>query len=133
MEIGPVTYLWLIIEATQSWFLADEVSAVGAPLIGIVSPKGKIPAQDLQRTPPVVAWRNRERRQVGVGAGSMWPWSRAAQLPIRYSKTGFFKHLTGLIQERTLSLGLVVLDGTVIRVHHQGGGRMNCLRRCRHA
>lgn len=50
------------------------------------------------------------------------PWWQAAQTFIRWSRLGVWERLLGLVQERCgLALGMVFLDGTVIRAH-QGLG-----------
>ena len=51
-------------------------------------------------------------------------WWQAAQTFIRWSRLGVWERLLGLVQERCgLALGMVFLDGTVIRAHKAAGAR----------
>ena len=57
--------------------------------------------------------------------GNLSPWWRAAQLSIRWSKLGVWQRLLELCQERDergVALGMVHLDGTVIRANHKAAG-----------
>ena len=103
-------------------FSNDEVWALWAPLIEAVRPKGKTPPQDLRRTLSAIVWRHENGAKWRSVPAALGPWSRAAQLSIRWSKLGVWQRLLDLCQQRGLSLGLVFLDGTVIRAHHKAAG-----------
>ena len=103
-------------------FSNDDVWALWAPLIEAVRPKGKTPPQDLRRTLSAIVWRHDNGAKWRSVPPHLGPWWRAAQLSIRWSKLGVWQRLLELCQEGSLSLGLVFLDGTVIRAHHKAAG-----------
>jgi transposase len=115
-------YLRWMTQAEAVDFSNDDVWALWAPLIEAVRPKGKTPPQDLRRTLSAIVWRHDNGTKWRSVPPHLGPWWRAAQLSIRWSKLGVWQRLLELCQERGLSLGLVHLDGTVIRAHHKAAG-----------
>ena len=112
-------------------FSNDAVWALWAPLIEAVRPKGtgvspafrvETAPQDLRRTLSAIVWRHTNGAKWRSVPAELGPWWRAAQLSIRWSKLGVWQQLLDLCQERGLSLGLVHLDGTVIRAHQKAAG-----------
>ena len=103
-------------------FSNDDVWALWAPLMEAVRPKGKTAPQDLRRTLSAIVWRHTNGTKWRSVPPHLGPWWRAAQLSIRWSKLGVWQRLLDLCQERGLSLGLVYLDGTVIRAHQKASG-----------
>ena len=103
-------------------FSNDDVWALWAPLIEAVRPKGKTAPQDLRRTLSAIVWRHTNGTKWRSVPPHLGPWWRAAQLSIRWSKLGVWQRLLDLCQQTGLSLGLVYLDGTVIRAHQKAAG-----------
>ena len=103
-------------------FSNDDVWALWAPLIEAVRPKGKTAPQDLRRTLSAIVWRHTNGTKWRNVPAHLGPWGRAAQLSIRWSKLGVWQRLLDLCQQTGLSLGLVYLDGTVIRAHQKAAG-----------
>src|SRR5215213_3319616 len=50
------------------------------------------------------------------------PWSRAAQMFIRWAHLGVWERRLLLAQERGIALGMTFIDGTSIRAHHKAAG-----------
>ena len=50
------------------------------------------------------------------------PWSRAAQMVIRWAHLGVWERLLLLAQERGVPLGMTFLDGPSIRAHPKAAG-----------
>src|SRR5688500_20388305 len=88
------------------------------PLIETCRPKGKTPPQDLRRTISAILWRHQNGAKWRAIPAELGPWSRAAQMFIRWARLGVWERLLLLAQERGVQLGMTFLDGTSIRAHH---------------
>ena len=85
-------------------------------------PKGKTPPQDLRRTLSAIVWRHQNGAKWRAIPADLGPWSRAAQMFIRWAHLGVWERLLLLAQERGVQLGMTFLDGTSIRAHHKAAG-----------
>jgi transposase len=92
------------------------------PLIETCRPKGKTPPQDLRRTLSAILWRHENGAKWRAIPTALGPWSRAAQMFIRWAHLGVWERLLLLAQERGVQLGMPFLDGTSIRAHHKAAG-----------
>ena len=92
------------------------------PLIEACRPKGKTPPQDLRRTISAILWRHQNGAKWRAIPAELGPWSRAAQMFIRWAHLGVWERLLLLAQERGVQLGMTFLDGTSIRAHHKAAG-----------
>src|ERR671933_810090 len=102
--------------------LTDAQWALLEPLIEICRPKGKTPPQDLRRTLSAILWRHQNGAKSRAIPRELGPWWRAAQIFIRWSRGGMWERLLGLVQERSVHLGMVFLDGTNMRAHQKAAG-----------
>ena len=92
------------------------------PLIEACRPKGKTAPKDLRRTISAIVWRNENGAKWRAIPAELGPWSRAAQMFIRWAHLGVWERLLRLAQERGVQLGMTFLDGTSIRAHHKAAG-----------
>jgi transposase len=92
------------------------------PLIEACRPKGKTPPQDLRRTISAILWRHQNGAKWRAIPAELGPWSRAAQLFIRWAHLGVWERLLLQAQERGVQLGMTFLDGTSIRAHPKAAG-----------
>src|SRR3954469_17723964 len=92
------------------------------PLIEACRPKGKTPPRDLRRTLSAIVWRHQNGAKGRAVPADLGPWSRAAQMVIRWARLGVWERLLGLAQQRGVQLGMTVLDGTRIRAHQTAAG-----------
>jgi transposase len=92
------------------------------PLIEACRPKGKTPPQDLRRTLSAILWRHQNGAKWRAIPADLGPWSRAAQMFIRWARLGVWDRLLLLAQEEGVQLGMTFLDGTSIRAHHKAAG-----------
>jgi transposase len=92
------------------------------PLIEACRPKGKTPPQDLRRTISAILWRHENGAKWRAIPAELGPWSRAAQMFIRWAHLGVWERRLLLAQERGVQLGMTFLDGTSIRAHHKAAG-----------
>src|SRR6187401_475738 len=92
------------------------------PLIEACRPKGKTPPQDLRRTISAIVWRHQNGAKWRAIPTELGPWSRAAQMFIRWAHLGVWERLLRLAQERGVQLGMTFLDGTSIRAHQKAAG-----------
>ena len=92
------------------------------PLIEICRPKGKTPPQDLRRTISAIVWRHQNGAKWRAIPADLGPWSRAAQMFIRWAHLGVGERLLLLGQERGVQLGMTFLDGPSIRAHQKAAG-----------
>src|SRR3954468_16212228 len=92
------------------------------PLIEACRPKGKTPPQDLRRTISAIVWRHQNGAKWRAIPAELGPWSRAAQMFIRWARLGVWERLLRLAQERGVQLGMTFLDGTSIRTHQKAAG-----------
>jgi transposase len=103
--------------------LADERWSVLEPLLNEVRPRAARPIRELRRTIEAIVWRHENGAKWRSIPESLGPWWRAAQTFIRWSRLGVWERLHRLVQERRgLELGMVFLDGTVIRAHQKAAG-----------
>jgi transposase len=85
-------------------------------------PKGKPPPQDLRRTISAIVWRHQNGAKWRAIPAELGPWSRAAQIFIRWARLGVWERLLALVQDRGVQLGMTFLDGTSIRAHQKAAG-----------
>ena len=102
--------------------LADTQWAELEPLIEACRPKGKTPPQDLRRTISAILWRHQNGAKWRAIPEELGPWSRAAQMFIRWAHLGVWERLLLLAQGRGVQLGMTFLDGTSIRAHQKAAG-----------
>src|SRR5215212_6438453 len=92
------------------------------PLIEACRPRGKTPPQDLRRTMSAIVWRHQNGAKWRAIPAEFGPWSRAAQMFIRWAHLGVWERMLLLAQERDVQLGMTFLDGTGIRAHQKAAG-----------
>ena len=92
------------------------------PLIKACRPRAKTPPQDLRRTISAILWRHQNGAKWRAIPADLGPWSRAAQMFIRWAHLGVWERLLLLAQERGVQLGMTFLDGTSIRAHQKAAG-----------
>ena len=92
------------------------------PLIEACRPQGKTSPQDLRRTLSAILWRHENGAKWRAVPADLGPWSRAAQMFIRWARLGVWERLLLLAQERGIQLGMTFLDGTSIRAHQKAAG-----------
>jgi transposase len=98
------------------------------PLVEACRPKGKTQPKDLRRTISAIVWRHENGAKWRAIPADLGPWSRAAQMFIRWAHLGVWERLLllaqeqKLAQERGVQLGMTFLDGTGIRAHHKAAG-----------
>src|SRR6187431_2543070 len=102
--------------------LADAHWTRLEPLIEACRPKGKTPPQDLRRTLSAILWRHQNGATWRAVPADLGPWSRAAQMFIRWARLGVWDRLLLLTQEQGVQLGMTFLDGTSIRAHQKAAG-----------
>ena len=102
--------------------LSDAQWALLEPLIEICRPKGKTPPQNLRRTVSAILWRHQNGAKWRSIPEELGPWWRAAQIFIRWARTGVWERLLSLVQEHGVQLGMVFLDGTNVRAHQKAAG-----------
>src|SRR4051812_21904750 len=92
------------------------------PLVEACRPKGKTQPKDLRRTLSAIIWRHANGAKWRAIPTELGPWSRAAQMFIRWAHLGVWERLLLLAQERGVQLGMTFVDGTSIRAHHKAAG-----------
>ena len=92
------------------------------PLIEACRPQGKTPPRDLRRTLSAIVWRHQNGAKWRAIPAELGPWSRAAQMFIRWANLGVWERLLLLAQERGVQFGMTFLDGTSIRAHQKAAG-----------
>ena len=92
------------------------------PLIEACRPKGKTAPKDLRRTISAILWRHENGAKWRALPAELGPWSRAAQMFLRWAHLGVWERLLLLAQERGVQLGMTFLDGTRIRAHQKAAG-----------
>ena len=100
----------------------DAAWAVWEPLVEEVRPRGKTPPKDLRRTIAAIFWRHQNGAEWRSTPAELGPWSRAAQLFIRWARLGVWERLLDVAQRRGVALGMAFLDGTNIRAHAKAAG-----------
>jgi transposase len=76
----------------------------------------------MRRTISAIVWRHQNGAKWRSIPAELGPWSRAAQLFIRWAKQGVWEDLLDLVQQRGVALGMTFMDGTTIRAHHKAAG-----------
>src|SRR4051812_27397824 len=94
------------------------------PLIEACRPKGKTQPKDLRRTISAIVWRHQNGAKWRAIPADLGPWSRAAQMFIRWARLGVWERLLLLAQERGVQLGMTFLDGTSTRAHMLYGSNL---------
>ncbi len=102
--------------------LCDTQWVLLKPLIEACQPKGKTPPQDLRRTLSAILRRHQNGAKWRAVPEELGPWSRAAQIFIRWARAGVWERLLSLVQESGIQLGMVFLDGTSVRAHQKAAG-----------
>ena len=103
--------------------LTDAQWAELEPLVEACRPHAKVPPSNLRRTISAILWRHANGAKWRSVPPELGPWWMAAQIFIRWSKLGVWERLLRLVQERCgRELGMVFLDGTVVRAHHKAAG-----------
>ena len=92
------------------------------PLIEACRPKGKTQPKDLRRPLSAIVWRHENGAKGRAIPADLGPWSRAAQMFIRWARLGVWERLLLLAQARGVQLGMTFLDGTSIRAHQKAAG-----------
>ena len=92
------------------------------PLVEACRPKGKTQPKDLRRTLSAIVWRHENGAKWRAIPAELGPWSRAAQMFIRWARLGVWERLLLLAQERGVQLGMTFLDGTSIGAHQKAAG-----------
>jgi transposase len=103
--------------------LTDEQWSVLEPLLAAVRPRAPQPIRRFRRTIEAIVWRLQNGAKWRAIPAELGPWWMAAQTFIRWSRLGVWERLHQLAQKRQPpELGLVFLDGTVIRAHQKAAG-----------
>jgi transposase len=68
--------------------LSDAHWVMLEPLVEACRPKGKTPPQDLRRTISAILWRHQNGAKWRAIPEELGPWWRAAQVFIRWARTG---------------------------------------------
>ena len=93
------------------------------PLIEAVRPQTGRELSNLRRTFEAIVWRMQNGAKWRAIPAELGPWWMAAQTFLRWSKLGVWERL--FERAKTASwpeLGLVFMDGTIIRAHQKAAG-----------
>ena len=85
-------------------------------------PTCQSPSPHLRRTIEAILWRHQNGAKWRSVPAEHGPWWMAAQTFIRWSRLGAWENLLALVQENSIKLGLIFLDGTNIRAHQKAAG-----------
>src|SRR3954463_9472268 len=103
--------------------LADQQWSVLEPLLNAARPWAARPIRQFRRMIEAIVWRQQNGAKWRAIPSELGPWWMAAQTFLRWAKLGVWERLHRLVQEqRGLELGMVFLDGTVIRAHQKAAG-----------
>ena len=103
--------------------LTDEQWSVLEPLLDAVRPWAPQPIRRFRRTIEAIVWRSQNGAKWRATPAELGPWWMAAQTFVRRSRLGVWERLHQLAQKRRPpELGLVFLDGTIIRAHQKAAG-----------
>ena len=103
--------------------LADEQWRELEPLLNEVRPRAARPIREFRRTIEAIVWRQQNGAKWRAIPAELGPWWRAAQTFIRWARLEVWERLHRLVRERRgTELGMVFLDGTVIRAHQKAAG-----------
>jgi transposase len=100
----------------------DEWARLKAALDAARSGTGR-PFPDERRTVEAVVWRQRNGAKWRAVPPGLGPWWKAAQLHIRWSRSGVWARAFAFLREAGRpDLGEVFLDGTSVRAHQKAAG-----------
>jgi transposase len=103
--------------------VADAQWKVLEPLLNEVRPWAARPLRALRRTIEAIVWRQQNGAKWRAIPAELGPWWMAAQTFLRWARLGVWERLHRRVQEQYgLELGMVFLDGTVIRAHQKAAG-----------
>src|SRR4051794_16204034 len=105
-------YILGMAESSGVQVFTDAVWAAWEPLIEAVRPRGKTAPKEMRRTIAAIVWRHQNGAKWRSIPAELGPWSRAAQLFIRWAKQGVWEDLLDLVQQRGVALGMTFIDGT---------------------
>jgi transposase len=93
------------------------------PLIEAVRPQTGRELSNLRRTIEAILWRMQNGAKWRAIPAELGPWWMAAQTFLRWSKLGVWERLFELAKAANgPALGMVFMDGTIIRAHHKAAG-----------
>ena len=93
------------------------------PLIESVRPQTGRELSNLRQTFEAMVWRMQNGAKWRAIPAELGPWWRAAQTFLRWSKLGVWERLFEAAKAASWpELGMVFMDGTVIRAHHKAAG-----------
>ena len=93
------------------------------PLIEAVRPQSGRELSNLRQTFEAIVWRMHNGAKWRAIPAELGPWWRAAQTFLRWSRLGVWERLFEAAKAANwLELGMVFMDGTVIRAHHKAAG-----------
>jgi transposase len=99
-----------------------EWARLKAALDAVRSGTGR-PFPDERRTVEAVVWRQRNGAKWRAVPPDLGPWWKAAQLHIRWSRTGVWERAFAWLRDAGRpDLGEVFLDGTSVRAHQKAAG-----------
>jgi transposase len=103
--------------------LADRQWDVLESLLNEVRPWAARPIRAFRRTIEAIVWRQQDGAKWRSIPAELGPWWMAAQTFIRWARLGVWERLHRLAQgHRGLELGMVSLDGTIIRAPQKAAG-----------
>jgi transposase len=81
------------------------------------------PLEEERKTVEAVIWRQRNGAKWRAVPAELGPWWKAAQLHIRWSRSGVWERLFAMLRDAGQpELGEVFLEGTNVRAHHKAAG-----------
>jgi transposase len=102
---------------------ADEQWRELEPLLNEVRPRAARPIREFRHTIEAIVGRQQNGAKWRAIPAELGPWWRAAQTFIRRARLEAWERLHRLVRERRgTELGMVFLDGTVIRAHQKAAG-----------
>src|SRR3982750_2635257 len=103
-------------------FTEAQWSAI-EPLIEAVRPQTGRELSNLRRTVEAILWRMQNGAKWRAIPAELGPWWMAAQTFLRWSKLGVWERLFERAKAANWpELGLVFMDGTIIRAHQKAAG-----------
>jgi len=103
--------------------LTDAQWVVLEPLVARCRPQAKVPSSNLRRTISAILWRHTNGAKWRAIPAELGPWWMAAQTFLRWSKLGVWERLFERAKAASWpELGLVFMDGTIIRAHQKAAG-----------
>ena len=103
--------------------MTDRQWSALEPLLDEVRPRAPPPIRWFRRTIEAIVWRLQNGAKWRAIPATLGPWWMAAQTFIRWARRGVWERLHQLAQKRQPpELGLVFLDGTIVRAHQKAAG-----------